>query len=150
MRSSAATSRFQTQVPVAEAATPMARRGPPPRVSGCPLSIVGPFVIGERGYSISHSSALADSQMSRPRPWRMLLGLLVAALAWPESGDGQSAAPPAGEWRSYGNDQRSTRYSPRDQITRDKVRNLQVAWTWKFDNFGSPAETVTTQTTPIM
>jgi quinoprotein glucose dehydrogenase len=30
------------------------------------------------------------------------------------------------------------------------VKNLQVAWTWKFDNFGTPAETVTTETTPLM
>jgi quinoprotein glucose dehydrogenase len=80
----------------------------------------------------------------------MLLGLFVAALIWPHSGAGQSAAPPAGEWRSYGNDERSTRYSPLDQITRDNVQNLQVAWSWKFDNFGSPAETVTTQATPLM
>ena len=88
--------------------------------------------------------------MARPRPWYMLLGLFVAALVWPHSFDGQSAAPTVGEWRSYGNDERSTRYSSLDQITRDNVQNLQVAWTWKFDNFGSPAETVTTQTTPLM
>ena len=85
--------------------------------------------------------------MVRPRPWHMLLGVFVAALVWPYTGDGQSAAPPAGEWRSYGNDERSTRYSSLDQITRDNVQNLQVAWTWKFDNFGSPSETVTTQAT---
>src|SRR5678816_4417323 len=86
----------------------------------------------------------------RPRPWQVLPGLFVAALIWPHSGDGQIAAPPAGEWRSYGNNERSTRYSPLDLITRENVQNLQVAWTWKFDNFGSPAETVTTQATPIM
>ena len=85
--------------------------------------------------------------MGRPRPWHVLLGLFVAALIWPHSGDGQVAAPPAGEWRSYGNNERSTRYSPLDLITRENVQNLQVAWTWKFDNFGSPAETVTTPTT---
>ena len=86
----------------------------------------------------------------RPRPWHMLLVLFVAALVWPYPGDGQSAAPPAGEWRSYGNNEGSTRYSPLDQINRDNVKNLQVAWTWKFDNFGTPAETVTTETTPLM
>ena len=31
-------------------------------------------------------------------------------------------------------------YSPLDQINRDTVKNLQVAWTWKFDNFGTGAE----------
>ena len=34
--------------------------------------------------------------------------------------------------------------------SKDNVKNLQVAWTWKFDNFGTPAETVTTETTPLM
>jgi glucose dehydrogenase len=88
--------------------------------------------------------------MVQPRLWHVLLGLLVAAFVWPYSGSGRTLPRPAGEWRSYGNDERSTRYSPLDQITRDNVQNLQIAWTWKFDNFGSPAETVTTQTTPIM
>jgi quinoprotein glucose dehydrogenase len=44
----------------------------------------------------------------------------------------------------------STRYLPLDQITRDTVNSLQVAWTWKFHNFGTPSETATTQATPIM
>jgi quinoprotein glucose dehydrogenase len=89
--------------------------------------------------------------MARPRLWHLLLGLLVVALVWPYPGSGQNAAPPtAGEWRNYGNDEKSTRYSPLDQIDRTNVKNLQVAWTWKFDNFGTPAETITTETTPIM
>jgi quinoprotein glucose dehydrogenase len=59
--------------------------------------------------------------------------------------------PAAGEWRAYGAVEGSTRYSPLDLINRDNVRNLQVAWTWKFDNFGAaPGETVTSQATPIM
>ena len=45
-----------------------------------------------------------------------------------------------GEWRSYGGEEGSTRYSPLDQITRDNVKNLKVAWTWKFDNFGTAPE----------
>ena len=94
--------------------------------------------------------------MARPRLYHLLPGLLVAALVWPYPGSGQNrgnapaSARPAGEWRNYGNDEKSTRYSPLDQIDRNTVKNLQVAWTWKFDNFGSPAETVTTETTPIM
>src|SRR5687767_6967087 len=97
-----------------------------------------------------------DSLMARLRLLHVLLGLLVAALIWPYSGSGQNrgnapaSARPAGEWRNYGNDEKSTRYSPLDQIDRNTVKNLQVAWTWKFDNFGTPAETITTETTPIM
>ena len=35
-----------------------------------------------------------------------------------------------GEWLFYGGDQGSTKYSPLDQINRDNVKNLKVAWTW--------------------
>ena len=34
------------------------------------------------------------------------------------------------EWRSYGGDPGHTKYSPLDQITRDNVSELLVAWTW--------------------
>jgi quinoprotein glucose dehydrogenase len=51
-----------------------------------------------------------------------------------------------GQWRSYASENGSTGYSPIDQINRDNVRNLQIAWSWKFDNFGSS----NTEVTPIM
>ena len=53
-----------------------------------------------------------------------------------------------GEWRSYGGDEGSTRYSPLDQINRDNVKDLKIAWTWKSDNFGR-AE-FKNESTPIM
>jgi len=34
------------------------------------------------------------------------------------------------EWRFYGGDAGSTKYSPLDQINRDNVKDLRVAWTW--------------------
>lgn len=40
------------------------------------------------------------------------------------------------EWISYGGDRGGTRYSPLDQIDSANAANLQVAWTWKSDNFG--------------
>lgn len=79
----------------------------------------------------------------------MFLALLIAAVSWPYTGRGQTGAK-NGEWRAYSAEEASTRYSPLDQITRDNVKNLEVAWTWKFDNFGSAAQTATTETTPIM
>jgi quinoprotein glucose dehydrogenase len=54
-----------------------------------------------------------------------------------------------GEWPLVGGDAGSTRYSPLDQITRDNVKNLQVAWTWRADNFG-PAPEYKNETTPLM
>src|SRR5262245_22410023 len=86
--------------------------------------------------------------MSRPRR-RAFCGLLILTLALPLTGRAQKGAT-NGEWRAYGAEEGSTRYSPLDQITRDNVKNLQVAWTWKFDNFGTVQETNTSETTPIM
>ena len=41
-----------------------------------------------------------------------------------------------GEWRFYGADGGSTKYSALDQINRDNVKDLKIAWRWKTDNFG--------------
>ena len=79
----------------------------------------------------------------------MFLALLFAAVSWPYTGRGQTGAK-NGEWRAYSAEEASTRYSPIDQITRDNVKNLEVAWTWRFDNYGSAAQTATTETTPLM
>ncbi len=35
-----------------------------------------------------------------------------------------------GDWESYGGTNWSQKYSPLDQITRDNVKSLKVAWTW--------------------
>src|SRR5215813_1727800 len=35
---------------------------------------------------------------------------------------------PAGEWRYFGGDHAFTRYSPLDQINRNNVKNLKIAW----------------------
>ena len=35
-----------------------------------------------------------------------------------------------GEWHSWGGDSAFTRYSSLDQISRDNVTNLRVAWRW--------------------
>ncbi|WP_052574401.1 PQQ-binding-like beta-propeller repeat protein [Gemmatimonas aurantiaca] len=41
-----------------------------------------------------------------------------------------------GEWRHWGADQWSTRYSPLEQITAQNFDSLQVAWEWKGGAFG--------------
>jgi quinoprotein glucose dehydrogenase len=93
--------------------------------------------------------------MARPGRRLLILGLFVFVALWTMPGIGQNrnaapAAPPVGEWRAYGAVEGSTRYSALDQINATNVKTLQPAWTWKFDNFGTPAQTVTTQTTPLM
>src|SRR5207253_4357939 len=52
-----------------------------------------------------------------------------------------------GQWRSYGGELGSTRYSSLDQIDRDNVKDLKVAWTWKSDNFGG--REFRSETTPL-
>jgi len=39
-----------------------------------------------------------------------------------------------GEWRFYGGDGGHTQYTGLDQIDRDNVTELQVAWRWKAEN----------------
>src|SRR5205085_1006741 len=51
-----------------------------------------------------------------------------------------------GQWLSYSADHGSTGYSAVDLINRDNVKSLQVAWSWKFDNFGATG----TEVTPLM
>ena len=41
-----------------------------------------------------------------------------------------------GEWRYWGADAWSTRYSALDQINASNFDSLQVAWTWKASEFG--------------
>ena len=55
---------------------------------------------------------------------------------------------PYGEWRYWGADQRSTRYSPLDQINADNFGDLEVAWIWRGDNFG-PRPDFIQRNTPI-
>ena len=54
-----------------------------------------------------------------------------------------------GEWRFYNGDAGSTRYGPHDQINKDTVGDLQIAWRWKSENFG-PRPEYNYQATPLM
>ena len=54
-----------------------------------------------------------------------------------------------GEWPHWGADLGSTKYSPLDQINRDNVKNLRVAWRWKSENFG-PRPQNNMEATPLM
>ena len=65
--------------------------------------------------------------------------LLLSAVALGAQGPA-SPATPAGEWRAYHGDNRSIRYSPLDQITRDNVSRLRVAWERDFGPLGPKPE----------
>ncbi len=53
-----------------------------------------------------------------------------------------------GDWRYYGGDPGSTKYSPLDRINAANVKNLRIAWRWKADNFGADPE-YNLQATPL-
>ena len=55
-------------------------------------------------------------------------GLSVGLVAVIVVSLGSQAQSPRTEWRYYGGDKSYTRYSALDQINRDNVRNLRIAW----------------------
>jgi quinoprotein glucose dehydrogenase len=63
----------------------------------------------------------------------LLAMLVVSALSLGRTGPRASAenGAPAGEWRHYGADKASSRYSPLDQIDRSNVTKLVEAWRWR-------------------
>jgi quinoprotein glucose dehydrogenase len=84
------------------------------------------------------------SFLSPLRTRRRTLGLAAAAMALVVAGAGareprgQSIKPAAStaEWRTYGGDLASRRYSPLDQITKENFSKLQIAWRLDTDAFG--------------
>ena len=54
-----------------------------------------------------------------------------------------------GEWRFYNGDAGSTRYAPFDQINKDTVQDLTIAWRWTPEDPGPRPET-NYQATPLM
>lgn len=84
-------------------------------------------------------------QMRRFLP--LVAAVLVAALPVAH------AQRPRYEWPVYGGDPGATRYAPIDDINRENVGTLQVAWTWKpaeraLPEFGTQPGTF--QNTPLM
>jgi quinoprotein glucose dehydrogenase len=61
----------------------------------------------------------------------------------------EAQSRPAGEWRTYGADLASTRYSPLDQVNAANFESLEVAWRFKTDNLG-PRPEFNFQSTPLM
>jgi quinoprotein glucose dehydrogenase len=58
--------------------------------------------------------------------------------------DAQSARPsgPDVDWRTYGSNLASHRYSPADQITKDNFSKLEIAWRLKTDFLGPRPDTL--------
>lgn len=102
------------------------------------------------------------------RKFAGLLGAAAfAAVMWAGAGrmaveaqgraGGPAAAPsaaatpavPGSEWRTYGADLASTRYSPLDQINKDNFKNLEIAWRLNTNPFGPRPDNLYSAT-PLM
>ena len=59
------------------------------------------------------------------------------------------AGPAVGEWKTYGSDLASTRYSPLDQINKDNFSKLEIAWRLNTNAFGPRPDTLFAST-PLM
>ena len=79
------------------------------------------------------------------RSLRYVFGVLIPALLLVLPLVAQEGAR-EGQWLSYSAEHGSTGYSAIDLINSGNVKNLQVAWSWKFDNFGATS----TEVTPLM
>lgn len=82
--------------------------------------------------------------------WLVTAGLSVAGLVGvvAQQPVRPAASGPAGQWRTYGGDLASTRYSPLDQINAGNFGSLRVAWRFRTDNFGQRPE-IQLQATPL-
>src|SRR6202023_2790745 len=69
-----------------------------------------------------------------------MLAALAACLLWTMSPVWGQTGTKNGEWRTYGGDLGSTRYSPLDQINAGNFNKLEVAWRFKTDNLGPRPE----------
>ena len=81
----------------------------------------------------------------------LTLGAAVVMLwaAWaPAPATGQTGAR-NGEWRTYGGDLASTRYSALDQVNAQNFNNLEVAWRFRTDALGPRIEN-NLEGTPLM
>ena len=81
--------------------------------------------------------------------WHAILALTLSITVLIEAPVRAQQGAKNGEWRFYGGDAGSTKYSPLDQINATNVKDLQIAWRWKAENFGARAD-FNWEVTPLM
>ena len=89
-------------------------------------------------------------RITKPRA-RLISAALIAALL-PIKATQQGANDKVEEWPAYGRDSGGSRYSPLDQITRDNVKELKVAWTYRTgaeDVKSASSQNAAFESTPI-
>ncbi|MDH3223048.1 MAG: PQQ-binding-like beta-propeller repeat protein [Gemmatimonadota bacterium] len=91
---------------------------------------------------------MTSSALRAPSTATMLTATALLGLALALPLGAQSGTNPPGEWRYWGADASSSRYSPLDQIDASNFEDLEVVWTWRGDNFGPEADPLL-RATPI-
>ena len=86
--------------------------------------------------------------MKRLSRWIVFCSAVACLLCVAVPARAQSGAK-NGEWRTYGGDLASTRYSALDQINADNFNKLAVAWRFKTDSLG-PRPEFKFEETPLM
>jgi quinoprotein glucose dehydrogenase len=57
---------------------------------------------------------------------------------------------PVADWPAYGRDSGGSRYSPLSQITRENVKHLRIAWTYRTGDVPTKAQLAAFEATPIL
>ncbi len=87
------------------------------------------------------------------RDYASAIARIRRANGWPvapgSDGSGDTKPGHNTEWLNNRGDLGSTSYSPLDQINRDNVKSLRVAWRWRSDNYG-PTPEYYYRVTPLM
>jgi len=107
------------------------------------LAVVA-FILNRNGYLPGADRLAADPQ--RMAALRFVDPATTEPVALADAGDETGLMV---EWLHHRGDPGSTNYSALDQINRDNVDRLEIAWRWKSDNFGS-VPWPNLETTPIM
>ncbi len=76
------------------------------------------------------------------KSWTYGMLLMLVLGAFPSLAVAQDRGNVSGEWRYFGGDAYSTRYSPLDQINAENFSTLETAWVWRGDNFGPEVDHV--------
>ncbi len=108
--------------------------------------------ISLRFYSLILRVTVAQLMRNADRPLLIGLSLCLSACTTTVVSRPDAADTPASqtvEWTAYGRDAAGTKYSPAQQITRDNVRSLVVAWTYRTGDFALADAAARDETTPI-
>jgi quinohemoprotein ethanol dehydrogenase len=83
----------------------------------------------------NNNNILKESYMRTFSLFALTLALSSSVIAsqTPQTVNQQAIVEPGGEWLSYGRTYREQRFSPLDNINRDNIGELDLAWSFKFD-----------------